>query len=1275
MSAVVRVIDRLGAPRRTQQGFAMTAERYPIMIRARAMWSHLCAAWSALHRPLPQFDALEPLTPVLLDASASARYERELELAMNDPQVKNIAITGGYGAGKSSLIRTFKARHPGFIYASVSLATFRKDGVITANADDIPAPSGLGASEPAKSAADVDVAQLIDRIEETIVQQLLYAVPASKLPRTRLKRIVQPTGWGAMWATLVVVGGAILGLRLYLVAAFPPTTPALDWLTRSMDWISPGWALGLTVALGAYATYAIAQSLSLVSIDGWSIKGGKLETMHSSSVLHKNIDEIIYCFQRSRIDVVVIEDLDRFGVQDVFFRLREINTLINETPQIKRTIRFLYALNDELFAASEKTKFFDVILPVVPVINKENSHAKMMERLESHQLEGITYAKRLNSEMVETVCYRIDDMRLVKNIVNEFDVFAGILMAGLRLDWNKLFAMIVIKNLHSDLYWQLTKRTGFLYQLLSGFTDWRNEQAAVVRSQIADGERLLEKKAADTARSVTELRMMAWYNAYIEAAASVAPAFIAMEYSTYDLAQFLKDDVFDSLASSTVAQSFLNQQRQQISGQVRLSEILEAMDYDERLAAVRADNPTLHSEVSAKVQYLGDLQKLSLAQAMRSGFQDKFSEQLSALDTIKYLLVAGHLDQDYPDYLGHFYGHTIGREDMNLLLLLRQGDECDVASRIEDPDKLLKKLRLEHIDQGRGIIADLLAYLCRSYAASPTGPYTHYLQKLLNDAGTHMPRFTEAVGILLGRGEGAALVRTLFSLKSALIGGLFGKGGFADETSKQTFLIAVLDTLDLEQMQTLDVSDATIGQSIASLTHVGMLIPRITAAARGWPWLNQSELRFASLGPATAFDDLLALANADLLEPSLAMLRLLVVENRLDTTVAANVTIERLRELDVPGVTRFVTKHLFAIVSELLTQDGLFDESAGCSLWVLEQIISDQTLAREYFDRTTATYTRLGRLPAPLWGAALQNDRIADEADAVRAYECLRDTATDVADRTIDGAEETVNFAVLAEYVTRHVDGLRPQLWTGGAGDRRLQDWLLTEHRSSDTVAADLLTVPTITDPTLLTESVTDARLECLARAGALALSEDMLAAILLRPTPVQMAYLSVHWPTIRQTSLASMIPFAAGAQLYIDGVMAFDDAVELFAGVLVPEWATPSTQPVLVRMATEANEADVALPKALSVLAAERVADASLDIMARHNLLLQAIPVMTWETIAQVLAALGGGLENLRPNHTFVVQRDRRVDRLLHALRDHGFISTLEFPEHHAKGRMRKKL
>ncbi|MGH2423327.1 hypothetical protein ACRCF9_22770 [Pseudomonas canadensis] len=448
-----------------------------LVCRLKRSFNAFLKTWNADKAIPKNSGAFEPLTPALLEGSQADRYESVFLHALQNEQVRNIALTGGYGAGKSSVIRTFFDRHPAYKHVLISLATFTKES-------------------PAGCETDPD---LMSRIEETIVQQLLYAVPAKKLPKTRLKRIVQASNSSIALHTVFFALLIVSVLRMYLpsVNMLPKIDPAwlVPALMRLPDWI----ALAVAGASSLYILHSVLKYLSLFSIDGLTLKGGKLEATHHGSVLHKHVDEIIYCFERSDIDVVVIEDLDRFGIQDVFFRLREINFTIRQSPQIKRPVYFIYAIRDELFSVGEKTKFFDLVIPVIPVVSSENSGEKMMDLLGAERFKPVI--GRLDRGLIETVCEYIDEMRLIKNIVNEFDIFSSLLGdRGVVLDANKLFAMVVVRNLYPEAFAELIKRSGDIYSIFTAFPTWRAEQVRSIEFDI----RYFQDRNADMAPEFLE---------------------------------------------------------------------------------------------------------------------------------------------------------------------------------------------------------------------------------------------------------------------------------------------------------------------------------------------------------------------------------------------------------------------------------------------------------------------------------------------------------------------------------------------------------------------------------------------------------------------------------------------------------------------------------------------------------------------------------------------------------------------------------------------------
>ena len=67
------------------------------------------------------------LTPTILNPEEYALYEPAITQALNNNDVRNIAITGGYGAGKSSVIETAKKENKDLKWVDISLAHFQSE--------------------------------------------------------------------------------------------------------------------------------------------------------------------------------------------------------------------------------------------------------------------------------------------------------------------------------------------------------------------------------------------------------------------------------------------------------------------------------------------------------------------------------------------------------------------------------------------------------------------------------------------------------------------------------------------------------------------------------------------------------------------------------------------------------------------------------------------------------------------------------------------------------------------------------------------------------------------------------------------------------------------------------------------------------------------------------------------------------------------------------------------------------------------------------------------
>ena len=417
-------------------------------------------------------------------ADEAGVYAKALKAAIKDPKVSNIALTGPYGSGKSSIIQSFLKQNE-ISALQISLAAFLPEA-IKAGAD--------------QALPDRKVSK--QEIERSILQQMLYGADANKLPFSRFKRIRSPGRLSALLSLYALIGAAsvwhlfqkrddILGGAYFLPLA-KSNWPHFVWFAVGVSFV---WVL-------LHQVYKASFGISLKSI---SLKDIEITpaAIAQESILNRHLDEIIYFFQSTKYDLVIIEDLDRFDDSEIFVTLREINKLINENAGVKRTIRFLYALRDDMFINTDRTKFFEFIIPVIPIINSSNSIDKMLE-----QGKRLALDDRLDRQFLREVSRYLNDLRLIQNIFNEYAIYAANLETDGDNDLNatKLLAVLIYKNVFPKDFEALHRGSGNLAQILDRHDEFIAHGEAGYRAQIERLEDEIDVAERQIPSDVLELR-------------------------------------------------------------------------------------------------------------------------------------------------------------------------------------------------------------------------------------------------------------------------------------------------------------------------------------------------------------------------------------------------------------------------------------------------------------------------------------------------------------------------------------------------------------------------------------------------------------------------------------------------------------------------------------------------------------------------------------------------------------------------------------------------
>lgn len=1224
------------------------------------------SAWGVLstrHQDGSVGPFFEPLTPVIVTDGRSARYERELLHALENSDVLNIALTGSYGAGKSSVLKTFFSNHPQFNHTYVSLATFSKpnSGLTPQPSGQPPdpdsVPEGPAVTGGEHSPGDID---LVNRIEETIVQQLLYAVPAAKVPKTRLKRIAQATNFSINMRTLGFTLLAVCALRLYVPKLAMIKTLSLEWLIKGLV-VLPESAALVGVVIGAvYLLYAGLKFTSLFTIDGLTLKGGKLEATHHGSVLHKNVDEIIYCFERSDINVVVIEDLDRFDIQDIFFRLREINFIIQRSPQIRRPVHFVYAIRDELFTVTDKTKFFDLIIPIIPVINSENSREKLVELMKARQVAGKPLDDGLNLKLIETVCYYIDEMRLIKNIVNEYDVYANVLAKdGLELDASKLFAMVAIRNLHPNAYADLVKRRGAIYGVVDGYAKWVKAETDLLDTA---AQALKDQRAAredEVAYSVEHLRVSVWFEILKLGNKPTANHVRLDGGPTLTLLDFVSDLVFAQVVACRSVQPLVISHWQDVGQAVLSKKALQDARYDERLERFQTSIDDLDEQLETNRSKVQRLKTAGFRQIVSMGYGSEVAKRLKGLELIVFLVHRGFFDTDYVDYLGYFYEGSLTQSDKNLIMGLVRGEEYDVAIPIHNPELVVRKLDLESVAGGRGIMVDLIRELLYTHKDDSV-TRKDKLRLILQSGHDYLERFAEAVASIIPRGQATALIRAIYGADRDLIPLLLNHDRFKAPTLRQQFLVALLDVLTPKEMQTLEDKPRGLRKAINELREASVVAAKLASNQAGWRWVRELPAQFSNLDSSATPADLRQMVEWGCLALNLKTLQLLC--QTLDPgNQSDKVTYHRLSQLEITGLDSLIEEDPDGFVAQLVSQDGSLEETPESLVALFGLCQSEAYTLQVLLEETTCSVTDLDSVPTSLWAQIMMAGRVRPAGNAAWVYFNRALIADKESEDFVDLGESALDD--FAEFLNHNAPELAEDLWQDSSRNAGLQTFLVRTPKVENATLRTLFSKVVLSPSVVMDTAAPRNRWAMFANGDMVEYREEIRAFIADHAFFYLGTYLIRRWGVAREQTDMSALPVSLALELSKAEVCSTAEDIEIWSGI--PGDAYDSCEGAVEALARACDRATrdglrfpmVYLPTMLKLLPAE-----GLSREQRINMLIHALSMgCDWLETVGVLPFAGEEYQALLQKRRVNFPAHAIDRRLIDALAARGFVGAVK--------------
>jgi hypothetical protein len=504
--------------------------------------------------------------------------------------------------------------------------------------------------------------------------------------------------------------------------------------------------------------YVASFSFSLKSI---SLKNIEINPASDTgeSILNRHLDEIIYFFQSTDYELVVVEDLDRFNDADIFVTLREINSLVNANAGVKRQIRFLYALRDDMFINTDRTKFFEFIIPVIPIINASNSIDMVLK-----QGKRLALIDRLDRQFLREVSRYLSDLRLITNIFNEYAIYVANLEADDQnlLDANKLLAVLIYKNVYPKDFEDLHRGQGNLAKILARHDELVARGEAAHRSEIATLEQRFATAERQTPADLRELNQI-----YAMALIEQLPENVAqinIDGQPWISCRQLSQQ--EPLEPWIRAGRFNYRTVQGYTQQAQLAGIEDKVDPQrtysqrrdqilEKLSAGKLENQRRIAEHRATIAKLRTMKFNDLFRASPDSVDDLFEGTGENVELARFLIMEGYLDDTYYQYTSLFHSGRLSPHDNKFLIQIRAFMTPDPDFQIDNAKEVVDAMRETDFGQGYALNVNLVDCLL-----SDEGRYSDQTAKLLGLISTEFDGCENFLEAYYARGKRSSTLLT-----------------------------------------------------------------------------------------------------------------------------------------------------------------------------------------------------------------------------------------------------------------------------------------------------------------------------------------------------------------------------------------------------------------------------------------------------------------------------------------------------------------------------------
>lgn len=686
---------------------------------------------------MDKYSEYKDLAPIS-NAENVEEYLNALKWALEQKKITNIALAGPYGAGKSSIIDTFLEKYKdesffqpytsennSWIIKKIKSCILQRDKVsqFSEISKKISMATFIEANsnEQCKNGADKKICINAEEVEKGILKQLFYTINPQKIPQSRYRKL-HPVNFKNVITKVAIY--SVIALILVFVFYYEKMTTIFSGISAILSWIGMSVVSYIAVFMAfIVCVWAISQIIFDFS-SKYSIKGIKLssnvdiqkEEGAGESIFNKNLDEIMYFFETTEYRLIFFEDLDRLDDRTIFVHLRELNNLLNSNETIKEKVVFVYAVKDDIFTKEDRTKFFDFIIPVIPVINSTNSGEVLLQFFEEAKKHKIEH--NVSQEFILDVAPYIADMRILRNIYNEFVVYKRILRdnQGMDLKDEQMLAIIIYKNLYPNDFAAIQNEQGLIKKAFEAKKKFISNEKAEIQVKIIQIQNKIDIYTKDMLKSLKEIKiaMLSMIVGYDGIANELSQGeYYSIEISVNEILDdnFELKKLYDLDIRYVRYKSFTGYDRNK-----NIENFYELIKpYVEKIEALNTvkengiDN--LRQQIERLQREKSSIAGYSMKYLMEESDGFILDDSLNKNKLLIFLLRRGYIDEKYANYINYFKGSSITKDDMNFILAVKNREPKPFDYSLTKTEMVIQRLQDYEFERKEIYNFALLEYL------------------------------------------------------------------------------------------------------------------------------------------------------------------------------------------------------------------------------------------------------------------------------------------------------------------------------------------------------------------------------------------------------------------------------------------------------------------------------------------------------------------------------------------------------------------------------------